>query len=118
MSEWFRKLLIRTRILTPRYSNEALANLIAERSLSEALVRLRQDTTTMTPAELRGYVRARVHRVVRRQTLAAVPGQSASELETLVQSALQRTTQLIVSQPQALPVTALPSVHVRLRIAG
>jgi hypothetical protein len=120
MIAWFRQLLIRTGILTPHHATEATLHSIAERSLPQALKRLCSDTISMSVAELRGYVQARAHGVVRLQVrqVAIERGLPAESLDALVMPALMRTTQLIVRQSKAQPVVAVPKAHVRLRIAG
>jgi hypothetical protein len=74
----------------------------------------------MSPAELRGYVRARAWSEVRRQSqnLVAERNVSADFANDLMANALDRTTHAILRQPPPQPTMPLPAPHIQLRIAG
>jgi hypothetical protein len=74
---------------------------------------LSADLSRMGVAELRGYVRARAVRPVRRHAreIAAASGHDASVSDVLAGRALERTVQLVIRQLSAAPA-------VRLRAAG
>jgi len=99
---------------------DRLAREVAERSLEPARERLSRTVWAMSPAELRGYVRARATRPVRvhaRQALAHHRMQDTL-LDDLVQSVLERTVHLLVREFLVQPVVAMPAAHVRLRAAA
>jgi hypothetical protein len=120
MPTWMKDLLARAAGPVGRRATRRMVYLIADRSLDGAREQLSLETSRMCSAELRGYVRARAHCIVRVQAerAAAECGVPAGSFDALVASALDRTVQLVARQPVPLPVMPLPVPHVRLRIAG
>lgn len=80
--------------------SEYLAREIAEASIEDVRKRLRAHASSMSSAELRGYVRARAMRSVRsrlRQHAAKHP-QPILNIDELIQAALERVVHIVVRQ--------------------
>jgi hypothetical protein len=96
-----------------------LAREVAERSVADTLLQIGSSPVNMSPAELRGYVRAYALPYVRYEAAQLVslewPRKAFDELAAI---ALDRATHLIVTQLKLQPVAAVPVPHVRLRIAA
>jgi hypothetical protein len=78
---------------------DQLVRLLSERSVDQVRDRLNADLSTMSAAEIRGYIRARALGVLRCQArlVAADAGQPALPDE-VVMLALERTVHLVVRQ--------------------
>jgi hypothetical protein len=120
MYTWLQSLFAITVRLDGRRAARRMVYLIADRSVENVRDQLWLDTSRMSAAEFRGYVRARAHRIVRLEAARVADdcGLPASRFDPLVAPALERTVQLVVRQPVPVPVMPLPVPHVRLRIAG
>jgi hypothetical protein len=106
----------RYRASVPR---DTLAREIAERSVAATLSQLCADANAMPPAQLRGYVRAHALPNVHDEAFQLVGREwPKTALKELVASALEQTTHLVVQQIKAHLIVAIPTPHVRLRIAA
>jgi hypothetical protein len=96
-----------------------LAREVAERCVADTLQQIGSSAVNMSPAELRGYVRAYALPYVRNEAAQLVslewPRRAFNELAAV---ALDQTTHLVVTQLRMHPVAAVPVPHVRLRIAA
>ena len=98
---------------------DTLAREISERSVAATLERLGAKAEKMSPAELRGYVRAHAMPYVFDEAIQLVGRELPKEdLHSLIAVALEQTTHLVVRQLKAHPVVAMPTPHIRLRIAA
>jgi len=98
---------------------ELLARDVAERSVSDTLQQIGSSAVNMSPAELRGYVRAYALPFVRNEAAQLVSFEwPRRAFDQLAASALDQATHLVVSQLKLPPVAAVPAPHVRLRIAA
>jgi hypothetical protein len=93
---------------------------IAKRSAVAVRRRLSDAATTMSDAELRGYVRARGLRPVQQEAerIAAQQGWQVGLTDLLVPSTLERTVHLVVQQLRLQPVVAPSAVYATLRVAS
>jgi hypothetical protein len=98
---------------------ELLAREVAERSAADTLQQIGSSAVNMSPAELRGYVRAYalpyVHNEVAQLVSLEWPRRAFNELAAV---ALDQTTHLVVTQLKTHPVSTVPVPHVRLRAAA
>lgn len=98
---------------------DLLAREVAERCVSDTLRQLNASAGNMSPAELRGYVRAHATMFIREEATQLVgrewPKQSFDEL---VATALEQVMHLVVTQIKSHPVVVVPVPHVRLRLAA
>jgi len=115
-----RRVFFRSLTLRSHRSAESLVHEVAERSIAAVGPRLRADVSPMSAAELRGYVRARAVRTVRRQAerIASERGLTAAHSEQLVHQALERTTHLVARQLMMRPLVDVTSLPAPVRIAG
>jgi hypothetical protein len=98
---------------------DTLAREIAERSVARTLTLLAADADSMSPAELRGYVRAYALPCVCDEALQLVGREwPKAAFKELVATALEQATHLVVRQIKANPIVSMPTPHVRLRIAA
>ncbi|MEX0641369.1 MAG: hypothetical protein WD468_01640 [Pirellulales bacterium] len=81
---------------------------VTRRSMAEVERRLSSVVTTMSEAELRGYVRARAARPVRSEAerLATEQGWRIALSDSLIASALERTVYLVVYRSRMQPVVS------------
>ena len=93
---------------------------IAQHSVAAVRRRLSDAVFTMSDAELRGYVRARALRPVRREAeqLAGEFGWRTGLNDPLVVNSLERTVHLVFHQLKTQPVVAPSAAHATLRAAG
>jgi hypothetical protein len=100
-------------------SRDSLAREVAERSVAATVAELSVIADNMSLAELRGYVRGHALPIVREEANQLVgyewPQKAFNEL---VASALEQAMHLIVQQLRLQPIAAVPTPHVRLRIAA
>ena len=98
---------------------DLLAREVAERSVADTLQQIGSSAVNMSPAELRGYVRAYALPFVRNEAAQLVsfewPRRAFNQLAAV---ALDQATHLVVAQLKQQPISAVPSPHVRLRIAA
>ena len=98
---------------------DKLARDIAERSMVPTLERLGECAEQMSPAELRGYVRAHAMPFVWNEAIQLVGRElPKADMSALIVAALEQATHLVVRQLKAHPVVAMPTPHIRLRIAA
>ena len=98
---------------------DKLARDVAERSVTATLDRLGECASRLSPAELRGYVRAHAMPIVREEAIQLVGRElPKSDMNALILAALEQATHLVVRQMKAHPVVAMPAPHIRLRIAA
>jgi len=102
-----------------RAQRELLAREVAERSVSNTLQQIGASAVNMSPAELRGYVRAYALPFVRYEAAQLVslewPRKAFNELAAV---ALDQATHLVATQLKSHPVASVPMPHVRLRMAA
>jgi hypothetical protein len=92
---------------------------IAERSADNTLPHLGSAADNMSPAELRGYVRAFALPCVREEALHLVSSEwPRKAFDELVAAALEQTTHIVITRLKTNPVVAVPVPHIRLRIAA
>jgi hypothetical protein len=84
---------------TKKAAPDQLVRSLSERCIGEVTCRLKADLSTMSAAELRGYVRARALAVLRQQArlLEAETGRSPLPAEVTLR-ALERTVHLVIRQ--------------------
>jgi len=99
---------------------DTLVHNIANAAARTTAEQLSHNTSKMSVAELRGYVRARALHAVRAQTFQAVAGRrlQRTKVDDLIAAALERTLHLLIRDFLAPPVATIPTPHVRLRIAS
>ena len=98
---------------------DLLAREVAERSVANTLQQIGDMTVNMSPAELRGYVRAYAFPFVHEEAAQLVSLEwPRKAFAGLVAAALDQATHLIAMHLKSHPVSAVPVPHVRLRIAA
>jgi hypothetical protein len=98
---------------------ESLVREVAERSVSDTLLQIGATPANMSPAELRGYVRAFALPFVRNETAQLVSFEwPRAAFDELASAALNQATHLIISRLKAPPVTCVPKPHVARRSAA
>jgi hypothetical protein len=110
----------RVKLRVRETTEDFLAAQIAERSAAELAGQLSADITTMSTAELRGYLRARAICCVRARVAHAIATHqfAATQTDALVAAALERTASLLARDLKLPPVIALPAPHVSMRAAA
>jgi|SRR5687768_13402115 hypothetical protein len=99
--------------------SDTLAREISERSVAATLSCLGVVADKMSPAELRGYVRAHAMPFVYDEAIQLVGRElPIADLNSLVASAVEQTSHLVARQLKAHPIVAVPTPHIRLRIAA
>jgi hypothetical protein len=98
----------------------ALASDIAARCASQIMSRIGSKTATMTPPELRGYLRAVALPMVRSyiQNLLADQQVPSPQRDDFLTAVLERTVERLVHDLRMPPVIHIPSPHVQTRRAA
>jgi hypothetical protein len=97
---------------TKKVSTDRFVRMLSDRSVDEVRGRLKADLSTMSAAEVRGYIRGRALGVLRRQARLVAGDAGQTELpEEVILGALERTVHLVVRQWMT---TLAPSVAVRV----
>jgi hypothetical protein len=93
-----------------RVASEHVVRLLGERSVDKVQRRLQADTSLMSVAELRGYVRARATEVLwsEARLLEAETGGQPRLSDDVVTRALERTVHLVMRQLMTTPAATLP----------
>jgi hypothetical protein len=92
---------------------------IAERSADNTLLHLGSAAENMSPAELRGYVRAFALPCVREEALHLVSREwPRKAFDELVAAALEQTTHIVITRLKTFTVAPVPAPHIRLRLAA
>jgi hypothetical protein len=92
---------------------------IARLAAYTTLQRLHADTTNMSAAELRGYVRAHVQHVVREQFANDFRGISNIKSDDKrFGDIIEQTVHLVVRDLYVQPATLIPALHVPARMAA
>jgi hypothetical protein len=104
-------------------SNQQIDQLIrdvADRSLGGARRRIQSDVSSMSVAELRGYIAARALRPVRERTVEAVKERrmQGPAIDQIAARALERTVHLLVRQLMVQPAVIPPSAATPRRRAA
>ena len=98
---------------------DTLAREIAERSVAATLAQLSEDADRMSPAELRGYVRAHALPYVCDEALQLVGREwPEAAFKELVHGGPRASHAPRRAAAQGPPVVAMPAPHIRLRIAA
>ena len=105
-----RTFLLRASRLTQGSPGDQLIRDLADRSVADVQRRLRSDLHGMNVAELRGYVRARAFRPVRRlaEQIAAERGWASDLASDLLNRTLERSVQLVMRRLTAQPLVLVP----------
>jgi hypothetical protein len=98
---------------------DLLAREVAERSVENTLEQIGDTAVNMSPAELRGYVRAYAFPFVHEEVAQLVSLEwPRKAFNALAAAALDQAVHLVAMQLKSRPVAAMPVPHVRLRIAA
>jgi|tagenome__1003787_1003787.scaffolds.fasta_scaffold20517060_2 hypothetical protein len=100
--------------------HDVLVRQITERLAVQMIVDLNQAAERMSPAELRGYVRARSRALVRQDFQAAGFGKPLSTNERQEQETrvVERIAHEVVRSLAAGPISTIPLPHVSMRKAA
>lgn len=98
---------------------DTFAREIAERSVAATLGQLSPTAHRLPAAEQRGYVRAHALPFVRDEATQLVSREwPADAFADLVAAALDQATHLVVQELKVPTINAVPTPHVRLRLAA